>query len=236
MMRTKMGIFKHTKSGKRFFFIHIPRTAGRFIEETLKTQGWEYEVPQKNITLTRLETLNVPGGMYDSVEGIEIAHFHKELYEKYLDIKDIPHVSIIRDPIDRFISASRFLTRYYKTFFNKNDEEIQEYIENSFKSSLYTQQEDPRFPESINWYRAQIDFISDKTNIWRFEDGLGNEFSKWISNIVGINIKTDPHLKYHSDYPAYTLRRTEKLVKCVKNFYKKDIFKFYNEKKTHQLT
>jgi hypothetical protein len=225
-----MGIFKHTKSGKRFLFIHIPRTAGRFIENTLLAQGWEYEVPQ-NITLTRLETLNVPGGMYDSVEGIEIAHFHKELYEKYLDVENIPHVSIIRDPIDRFISASRFLTRYYKTFFNMNDKEIQEYVENEFESSLTVQQNDPRFPESVNWYRTQTDFLSNKTKVWKFEDGINDEFFKWISNVVGVNIKSNPNTAGWSDHPSAPLKKTEKIVRCVKNFYKKDIMM----EKTHQL-
>jgi hypothetical protein len=46
--------------------------------------------------------------LWKSVEGIEVAHFHRELYEKYLDVKRIPHITIVRNPVDRFISCSIF--------------------------------------------------------------------------------------------------------------------------------
>ena len=44
--------------------------------------------------------------MYEVYDGIELGHFHRELYEKYLDVEGIPHVSVIRNPIDKFFSAS----------------------------------------------------------------------------------------------------------------------------------
>jgi hypothetical protein len=222
-----MSIFKHVKSGKRFLFIHIPRTSGRFIEQNLEAQGWKWEPIDKNIKLTRRENLDGPNGMYDSVEGTEIAHFHKKLYEKYLDGENIPHISIIRNPIDRFISASIFLTRYYHNLYDKSYEEIQEEAENFFSSSLSFQQIDPRFPESVSWYRPQIDFISDKTHIWKFENGMGNKFSKWISDIVGVDIKMDPNLKSWADFPSKQLKKTNALIANLKIFYKKDFSKFY---------
>ena len=86
-----MPTFKHSPTGKRFFFAHIPRTAGRFVEWNLEAQGWVWD------------DKNVIDKMYKSVEGIELAHFHREFYEKYLDVRDIPHVSIVRNPNDRFI-------------------------------------------------------------------------------------------------------------------------------------
>ena len=75
-----MAIFKHVESGKRFLFVHIPRTAGRFVEQNIEAQGWVWEKIDENIELTRR---NDPSKvrMYDSVDGIEIAHFHKEYYE-----------------------------------------------------------------------------------------------------------------------------------------------------------
>jgi len=220
-----MSVFKHVESGKRFFFIHIPRTAGRFIELNLKAEGWEWENVNEDIKLTRLLNLNGPPAMYDSVEGIEIAHFHKELYKNYFDIKDIPHIAIIRNPIDRFISSSVWLNRHRHA--------TQQQIENSFSSALSSLLDDPNFPESINWFRSQIDFISDKTHIWKFEDGIGNKFSNWISNIVDVNIKMNPTLHYwasdDSIFWANKFKKTDTLVNNIKTFYKKDISKFYKE-------
>ena len=128
--------------------MHIPRTAGRFLEENFKENGFELE--QDDI--------------WKSVDGIELAHFHRELYEKYLDVEGIPHISIIRNPINRFFGASSWLKRMY-------GEDIQEAMEDPMMFSMMLD----NFPlaEAVNWYRPQVDFISDKTHLWRFEDGFG---------------------------------------------------------------
>ena len=209
-----MSTFKHVESGKRFLFIHIPRTAGRFVEWNLESQGWVWD------------DKNVIDKMYKSVEGIELAHFHRDFYEKYLDVKDIPHVSIVRNPIDRFISASIWLTRLY-------GDDIQESMEDPmmFSSMIYN------FPasESLNWYRPQVDFISDKTHVWKFEDGIGDEFSTWISGIVGVDIKMDKDLKYlkhhkmREDSVESRLKKTDALIDNLKIFYRKDFSTFYQK-------
>ena len=77
-----MPTYRHKDTGKRFFFIHIPKTAGRFLQENFKLNGFE---PEQLI--------------WKHVDGIEIAHFHRELYQKHLNIKDIKHVTIVRDPL-----------------------------------------------------------------------------------------------------------------------------------------
>ncbi len=215
-----MATFKHVESGKRLLFIHIPRTAGRFVEWNLVEQGWDWD-----------DKVGVDN-MYKSVEGIELAHFHKEFYEKYLDVKDIPHISIVRNPIDRFISASIWLTRLY-------GDDIQESMEDPmmFSSMIYN------FPasESLNWYRPQVDFLSDKTHVWRFEDGIGYEFSNWISGIVGVDIKMDKDLKYlkhpkmREDSPDSRLKKTDALIDNLKVFYRKDFSKFYQDNESTKL-
>ena len=41
-----MPIYKHKDSGKRFFFIHIPKTAGRFLQQNFINNNFE---PEQNI-------------------------------------------------------------------------------------------------------------------------------------------------------------------------------------------
>ena len=88
-------------------------------------------------------------------------------------------------------------------------------------------------PESLNWYRPQVDFLSDKTHVWRFEDGIGEEFSSWISGIVGVDIKMDKDLKYlkhpkmREDSPDSRLKKTDALIDNLKVFYRKDFSRFY---------
>ena len=100
-----MATFRHVPTGKRFLFVHIPRTAGRFIETNLMVNNefvWDDDWEKFGIDK-----------VYRKVDGIELGHFHRELYEKHLDIEGIPHISIVRNPFNRFISASVYLKRVY---------------------------------------------------------------------------------------------------------------------------
>ena len=191
--------------GKRFLFVHIPRTAGRFLEENFKKNGFELEHDY----------------IWDSVDGIELAHFHRELYEKHLDVEGIPHIAIIRNPINRFFSASSWLKRLY-------GEDIQEAMEDPIMFSMMLN----NFPltEAVNWYRPQVDFISDKTYLWRFEDGFKEEFSEWVSNILGVSFRTHdvPYEKLSYD-ESNRLDRTDKLIDNIKFLYRKDIEQLYPE-------
>ena len=96
-------------------------------------------------------------------------------------------------------------------------------------------------PESLNWYRPQVDFLSDKTHVWRFEDGIGDEFSSWISGIVGVDIKMDKDLKYlkhpkmREDSPDSRLKKTDALIDNLKVFYRKDFSRFYQDNESTKL-
>ena len=144
-----MPSYRHKDTGKRFFFIHIPKTAGRFLQENFKLNGFE---PEQNI--------------WDWIDGIETAHFHRELYQKHLNIKDIKHVTIVRDPLQRYLSL--------KTH---------------------------NYPDSENWLRPQVDYVTEETNIWKFEDGFDEKFSTWLSEMLETHIKVKAvsytHLRAH---------------------------------------
>ena len=215
-----MSTYKHLKTGKRFLFVHIPRTAGRFVEQNLEAQGWVWD---DDVAVDK---------QYKSMEGIEVAHFHREYYEKFLNVEDIPHVSIVRNPIDRFISASIYLTRCY-------GDDIQEAMEDPmmFSSMLFN------FPlsESLNWYRPMVDFMSEKTHIWKFEDGFGEGFASWLSGIVGVDNKMDSDVKYKTDpmmreeSSDSRLKKTDALIDNLRIFYRKDFSRFYQDNESTKL-
>ena len=190
---------------KRFLFVHIPRTAGRFLEENFKENGFEPEQI-----------------LWKSVDGIEIAHFHNELYLKHFDdLGSIPHFTIVRNPIDRFMSCSIFLTRMY-------GEDIQEMMEDPMMFSSMLE----NFPltQAVNWFRPQMDFITDDTNIWKFEDGFGSDFDEWLSEILGVEYKTkDVPYNELSTNETKKLEKTAKLVNNITGLYRKDIETLYPE-------
>ena len=209
-----MATYKHS-SGKRFLFIHIPRTGGRFIETNLESNDWRCE------PITRY---GIPHFNHSFIDDCEITHFHRELYEKYFDIEDIPHIAVVRNPIDRFISASIYLTEAYGS-------NIQEAAED--QSQLNDMIKEFPMPESFNWFRQQNDFLSEKTNIWRYEDGLASKFSKWMSSLIGIDIKMNAFAKYPMSRHERTSRLvpTDKLIDNNKEMYSNDIDMIYPELK-----
>ena len=190
----------------RFHFIHIPRTAGRFIEAVIKDNGFQLEH----------NTLGY-------IEGVDIIHLHKELYEKYLDVKDMPHIAVIRNPIDKFFSASPFLKRMY-------GDDIQEQMEDPMMFSMMLQ----NFPltQAVNWFRPQSDFLTEDTHIWRFENGFNKNFSYWLSDITGVKtIKIDRKVPYDTSPldRENKLKRTPALMKNIRQLYKREIDQYYPE-------
>jgi len=200
-----MPTYRHQKTGERFLFVHIPRTGGRFFESNLQNNGWVVE--QDNI--------------WERIDGAEVAHFHRELYEKYLDINDIPHLSIIRDPIGRFFSASIYLKRIYGADIQRRMEDSEQFF--SMLKNLDA--------ESFNWYRPQVDFLSEKTQIWKYEDSLGHNFEKWLAEVLETPIHIDAFAEYVTDVDegVNKLDKTSILLDNVRRFCRKDIEQFYPE-------
>ena len=185
----QMPTYRHKNTGKRFFFIHIPRTAGRFLQENFKLNKFE---PEQIV--------------WKWIDGIEIAHFHRELYQKHLNIKDIKHVAIVRNPLQRYLSL--------KTH---------------------------NYPNSENWLRPQVDYVTEETNIWKFEDGFDEKFSTWLSDVLETHIKiqeldsdhtyNEKGQKLFLEYkdPNYKkIESTDEIVNHVKSFYQEDYKVWYN--------
>ena len=205
-----MPTFKHS-SGKRIFFAHIPRTAGRFVEANLSKNDFKWDDAH----------LDNGKGIMSIVNGFEIAHYHRDHYMKYLDTKDIPHFSIVRNPIDRFISASIYIKRFC-------GDKAQQGVEDK-KSFLDVLKSIPH-RQSLNWFRPQIDFLRSDTHIWKFEDGFGDDFVSWLSGIVGIDLEFTDDVEYAvAPDEGNKLEKTPQLIDTLIHFYKQDIEQFYPE-------
>jgi hypothetical protein len=193
-----MPTYRHT-SGRRFLHIHIPRTGGRFFEENLRLNGFEAEQ-----------------SIWHTIDGVEIAHFDRELYKEHLNVDNIPHITVVRNPLDRFISCSIFLKRMYGDI----DKELED------EMYFYSLIQNYPLTEGVNWFRPQVDFISDETHIWNFSDGFGEDFGEWISNILEIEFKIHnvPYGKLTTD-ETNRVKRTDRIIHNVKTFYRDDYSK-----------
>ena len=208
-----MATFKHT-SGKRFLFVHIPRTGGRFIEVNLEKNGWEVEP---------IDCYGIPHYQHSFIDDCEIAHFHRELYEKHCEIEGLEQIAVIRNPIDKFFSASTYLVTVY-------GEEVKERLEDYDEMVSIIK----NFPmaETLSWWRPQVDFLTEKTHLWKFEKGLGRDFGEWISDKVGVPFEIDPYVNYATnDYEGFKLDKSDKLIQNIKKFCSEDIEQLYPELK-----
>ena len=207
-----MATYKHS-SGKRFLFVHIPRTGGRFIEVNLEKNGWEVEP---------IDQYGIPHYQHSFIEDCEIAHFHRDLYEKYCDIEGIEQIAVVRNPIDKFFSASTYLITVY-------GKEIQEKLEDY--DEMVSIIENFPMSETLSWWRPQVDFVTDTTHIWKFEDGLGINFGNWLSEKLGVPFEIDKYANYAMNRYEGSLKldRTPKLIDNITKFWREDIEQFYPE-------
>ena len=206
-----MPVLKHNPTGKRIYFIHIPRTAGRFIGKNLLLN--EFKLEETNTKF---------------VEGVETLHFHRDLYERYLKVKGIPHFTVVRNPIDRFKSA------FFNLQFMPDCQDGQVTNISAIMNDMHSLVTDIR---TYNWYRPMVDFVTKKTHVWRFEDGFGNDFFSWLSGIVGIdvNLKNTSYEHIGFGIKDMTFPNTQDLpdevIDYITKFYHNDIEQFYPELK-----
>ena len=150
--------------------------------------------------------------LWTPTEGVEISHATYPLYKKWESVKDLASIAIIRNPIDRFFSASFSLTKKI------NLSSFEDWT--SFKNIIST------YKSTTNWWRPQHEFISPRTKIWKYENGFGEKFCDWINTILPINfsIKTQAYSKVNENQPR--LIKTKALINNIKKFYRKDFEDF----------
>ena len=202
-----MPIYKHLSTGKRFFCIHIPRTAGRFISENLLINDCRRE----------------HNDSWAMKNGVELSHYHREYYEKYLDVKDIPHFAVVRNPVDRFISAEGHIGIVDSDL--KVDRKLLNYLIKGDGASKY-----------YYHFRPQVEYISSKTHVWKYEDGIGKEFASWLSNILDIDFVFDDNIGYCKSERSERMTKTPHLVNIINKFYKKDFDQFYQNQKVGRFS
>ena len=147
-----MPIFHHKKTHGRFFFIHIPRAAGRFLGENFLENGYGIE---HHLTEEMVEEQEMPRYLWTPAEGVEIPHTHYSLYRKWKSIKSLSSIAIVRNPIDRFFSASFSFSKSL----NQSSLENWTTYKNILSKYIST--------NVCNWWRPQHEFVSPNTKIWK---------------------------------------------------------------------
>jgi hypothetical protein len=122
--------------------------------------------------------------------------------------------TIIRDPVDRFISSFSTLNKFS--------------IDNNMNHLLKT----PDIIKVIdcalkslnnNWFRPQHEFILPKTKIWKYEDGLGSDFIDWLKSELSINIEfVDTKTIGKTNNKKQISEFSNEILESIKEYYSED--------------
>jgi len=199
-----VAIFK--QGDNSCYFIHIPRTGGRYVSSLFeKSQNVESQYHKIN---------------EQRIDNIDVTHLHYPLYEYYFGVESIPHIAVVRNPYDKFLSSIRNMYSIHGTDYN---EVIQS--QDSFLKFINIEIEIQSFHN--NWFLPQYKFISPKTYFWKYEWGFGEKFKKWVKDKTQIELTNDDveYEKFDGE-TKNTYELDKKVKKYVKDFYKNDYKKF----------
>jgi len=202
-----MAIFK--QNDNVCYFIHIPRTGGRYVS-SLFENSMNIECKYHRIHEYR-------------IKGIDVTHLHYPLYDLYLNVGDIPHITVVRNPFDKLNSCINNMCKLHGIDYNNiiTYDSFLEFINLEINAQSYHN----------NWFLPQHKFISSKTHVWKYEWGFGKNFKKWVYNKTNIEINlNDVNYKKFKGETDEKYKLNSNIKKYVKKFYKEDykMFKYNN--------
>jgi len=190
----------------QYYFIHIPRTGGRYIEQLFANNN--YTVRFHDYEFIFREHLKR--------RKVEAPHFEYPYFFRLTDKKNLETFTVVRDPVTRFASLLRAIFKHY------NIEMNQEIIAEIFKEfTFFVNRQIMHWPN--NWFIPQTNFVSFETKIWHYENGLEEDFLEWLKDNFGFTFKIfdfERSIAYYDDNDP--LEFTKDQINIIKNYYYKD--------------
>lgn len=211
-------------------FLHIPRTAGRFVANLLTSNGYDY-----------WDKFVGSGDRTIFFEGKELLHLtlseEKQLAEKCNVELPEKRFTIIRNPVNKFISFSNIFESHIKllNYKWKDMEDIKLFCEMMDTFGFISGGESGGMHLTFglkninsNAFIDQREWIDDTVNVWRFEDGLGKSFVNWLNNDVGLDSIKMTEVSYKKK--SFDNHKTifSKKMMWVLNKYFEDEIKHFN--------
>ena len=153
------------------FFIHIPRTGGRYLKQLLYNN---FNCKEKII--------------HDKI----YPHWHYPIYLKIdNELNGNPKFfTVLRDPFEKILSQLKIEIKRDKNILDKLKDRnyFFDYIEWQRSVNSYEN----------NWYRPQCDFVTNNTYIWHHSLGFEQYFFNWLSDHLKLHIVNKQKPAYES--------------------------------------
>jgi hypothetical protein len=184
------------------FFIHIPRTGGRYIRELFIKN--KYAVSFVDFSEHCLNK--------------EIPHLQYPYYNKFTHNGKIPQFTIVRNPIERFISmlSCSIVKDNLNIDLNKilnNKNLLFDFINTQISSLNY----------NTNWFLPQHHFLNYNSKVWKYENGIKDKFYKWMDYNFKLKFN-DIDIKYIKvEYDnSNKIKLKKNTIEFIKEYYQLD--------------
>tara|TARA_A100000171_G_C2056526_1_gene107796 strand:- start:54 stop:635 length:582 start_codon:yes stop_codon:yes gene_type:complete len=179
------------------YFIHIPRTGGRFIRELFYENNY-------NLNFDNFNNIKTKNG------DKELTHLAYPEYTRLFNKTDIKCFAVIRDPLTRF-----------KSFLKDKRLDLEKIFYNKYSFLEFVN--DQIMLNNSNWYLPQVNFITKNTFLWKYEKGLNKGFFDWLHKNFGFTFeKTNVDYEVSNDYDDSKVNLDKKQIEFIKEYYYQD--------------
>lgn len=193
-----MPIFSH--KDRRIFFIHIPKSGGTSIELCLKNLTGNIEL------FSRKKSFLIPV----TPQHLD-CYYIKSLF--FGGSNEFSYFTVVRHPLAKVISEYYHANRNNKKPIDFN--RWLKYALKNFAKNKYF---------SDNHLRHQVDFLTENTTVFNFEDGLQHVIDYACEELrIEKSLKEIPHEK---KYNKHNININKKSIRLINETYKKDFLFF----------
>lgn len=199
----------YKKGNKQLFQIHIPRTGGRFTRNIFEENFFDFYFGDYSVKF----------------QGIEIPHLHYPIYNNLEQVEYCPNFCVVRNPFEKFKSTMQLVIKG-----RKYSDEIYEVMKDKDWLFGFLDCEKNTGLYETNCLRDQSEFISKETKIWKFEDGLGIEYIKWLNNLFDLSLIEKIYDKNYNLGEFEIIKNSQQIdpsvEELIKEYYAKDYESF----------
>jgi hypothetical protein len=190
-------------------YIHVPKTGGRFIQETFVANGYQCGF---------MDTSNITTE-FNRIRTCSPQHYHANLLRQTVRFNRLSCVFMtVRNPLDRI--KSEFLWR-------ERDPSVDPDVWLKHILSVYPSD---NFILD-NHIRPQTEFLIDGADVFRTEDGFNRDWLQLLNTRLGLNFELLPETRPNSSRintgkDSSDVALNEESMDLIRNFYRADFERF----------